>query len=648
MCKLAGKIALLVVVVILLLAPTLFAQKAVRNPQRELAIRQKLTALAPAAVPVFDQATQAMDNHEDARAEQLFRQVLQQVPDFTPAMRRLAFCVSAAGRTDEALPLVENAVKIDRSADNLISLAEVLAFPSESKQGTEEQQRRALTLAKEATALAQNLDDSSYAFVTAQIALNLNDTDEFRSATDFLVRKFPDQMTTHYFHAIAAAMDEHWITAEDEIKKAGKMGLPAHNVQAFLDTGVHTRALAWRAGYFAGGLIAAWALGLLSLFLAGKVFSRLTLRFIENADMNSTVSPAETTLRRYYRGLINLAGSYYYLSIPFVIFLVLAVTAGIVYAFLALGRIPIKLVLILVVGAVVTVYKMIHSLFVKVNTEEPGRPLAQEEAPGLWNLAREVAEKLGTRPLDAIRVSPGTEMAVYERGSYSDRRKGLGKRTLIMGLGLIPGFDQNPFRAVLAHEYGHLAHADTAGGDVALRVNQDMMKFAIAMARAGQAVWWNLGFQFLRLYHFLFRRISHGATRLQEVLADRASARLYGAKAFEDGLRHVVRRGIEFHHFAGQEIEDALKARRALQNIYALEPTSSQTVEEKIEKEINRQTSEDDTHPSPADRFRLLSRVPSQAFSGASAPMWDLFADRDAITKEMNQKVENLVRQSAS
>jgi hypothetical protein len=72
---------------------------------------------------------------------------------------------------------------------------------------------------------------------------------------------------------------------------------------------------------------------------------------------------------------------------------------------------------------------------------------------------------------------------------------------------------------VLAHEYGHLAHSDTAGGDVALRVNLDMMKFAFAMARARHAVWWNIGFQFLRLYHVLFRRISYGATWLQEVLA---------------------------------------------------------------------------------------------------------------------------------
>jgi Zn-dependent protease with chaperone function len=390
--------------------------------------------------------------------------------------------------------------------------------------------------------------------------------------------------------------------------------------------------------------LAAWAIGLFILFVAGKAFSRLTLRFIERADLNAPVSGAETVLRRHYRRLINVAGAYYYISIPFVIVLVLGIAGGIVYGFLALGRIPIKLVAILVIGAIVTVYKMIHSLFVHVDSEEPGRVLNPEEAPGLWSLTRDVAQDLGTRPLDQIRVTPGTDMAVYERGNYHERRNDSARRTLVVGLGLLPGFDQAPFRAVLAHEYGHLSHRDTAGGDVALRVNQDMMKFAYAMAHAGQAVWWNVAFQFLRLYHFLFRRITHGATRLQEVLADRASALLYGAEPFETGLRHVVRRQIEFRHFASQEIDDAIKSGRALQNIYTLVTHPEKTIEEEIDQAINRETSEDDTHPSPADRFRLISRVPGPSKPISARPMWSLFADHEAITKEMSSQVERAVK----
>jgi len=127
---------------------------------------------------------------------------------------------------------------------------------------------------------------------------------------------------------------------------------------------------------------------------------------------------------------------------------------------------------------------MVQSLFVHVDDTQPGRALAREEAPDFWNLTRDVADKLGTRPLDQIRITPGTEMAVYERGTCKERQQDRAERTLLMGMGLLPGSQQNSFRAVLAHEYRHQSHRDTAGGDVALRVNRDMMNFAIALVAA--------------------------------------------------------------------------------------------------------------------------------------------------------------------
>jgi Zn-dependent protease with chaperone function len=632
----------------LLLSALVYGQQGARDPKKEQAICEKLGAVAPAAVETFQRATAAMDKHDNQQAAQLYREVLQQAPEFTPALRRLGFALSGLGQTEESIAMGESAVKIERSPENLISLAELLAHPGQDKKATETQKDKALALAKEANHRYQGSDDPSYATVVAELALELNQSDDAREAIDTLVRKYPNQVPTHFFNGIRLAMDGKWIAAEDEIKQAERMGLPHQMAEDVLSQGIHTRATAWRWVHYTAYLLAAWVGGLLLLFLAGKIFSKLTLRFIERSDPNSGLSGAESALRRYYRALINVAGTYYYVSIPFVIFLVLAVAGSIIYGFLALGEIPIKLVAIIGIGALVTVYKMVHSLFVRVSTEEPGRSLSEEEAPGLWNLTREVAEKLGTRPLDQIRVAPGTEMAVYEGGSARDRRNNQGRRTLVMGVGLLSGFDQTPFRAVLAHEYGHLSHRDTAGGDVALRVNQDMIKFAYAIARAGQAVWWNIAFQFLRLYHFLFRRISYGATRLQEVLADRAAVRLYGAQPFEEGLRHVVRRQIEFNHFTGKEIRDALNSGRALHNVYALEGQPEKEVEEAISDAINRETSEDDTHPSPVDRFRLASHIVCATQPGPSGAMWDLFMNREALTTEMSSRIESMVRGSAT
>jgi Zn-dependent protease with chaperone function len=243
-------------------------------------------------------------------------------------------------------------------------------------------------------------------------------------------------------------------------------------------------------------------------------------------------------------------------------------------------------------------------------------------------------------------------VAVYERGSFSERRHDQAHRVLILGVGVINDFSQNAFRAVLAHEYGHFTHRDTAGGDVALRVNADMMKFAHAMARSGQAVWWNIAFQFLRVYHFIFRRISHGATRLQEVLADRVAVHIYGAKAFKEGLSHVVRRAIEFDHLASLEIKEAVAARRVVQNLYALPKAASdeivKTIEAEVSKAINRQTTEDDTHPSPARRFSLAARINSRNEPDASGAVWELFASRAALTDEMSALVGRYVQETAA
>ena len=309
-----------------------------------------------------------------------------------------------------------------------------------------------------------------------------------------------------------------------------------------------------------------------------------------------------------------------------------------------IGRIPIQLAAALAIGALVTIWKMVQSLFIRVESEDPGRSLAVAEAPGLWNLTRAVADQVGTRVIDDIRVTPGTELAVYERGTRRERAQDEARRTLILGVGVLNGFRQGAFRAVLAHEYGHFAHRDTAGGDVALRVRQDMMKFAVAMAQHGQAVWWNLAFQFLRIYDFLFRRISHGATRLQEVMADRVVAQKYGGALFEEGLRHVIRGSIEFQAAAQDEVQSAVNSRRPCQNLYTLPPSRTDDVERLVAEAIARPTAEDDTHPGPLDRFRLVSRAAAPGAESDTALVWDLFSDREALTREMTSTIEAHVR----
>ena len=126
------------------------AQQAARNAKVEQTICDKLAAIAPQAVEPFKRATSAMDAGEYQVAVPLFQQVLQQAPLFTPAMRRLGSSLAGTGQVEDGISYSEKAVKIERSPENLASLAMVLAFPGPNHQASASQLQSAFLLAKEA------------------------------------------------------------------------------------------------------------------------------------------------------------------------------------------------------------------------------------------------------------------------------------------------------------------------------------------------------------------------------------------------------------------------------------------------------------------------------------------------------------------
>jgi tetratricopeptide (TPR) repeat protein len=620
--------------------PLLRAAQATRDLAVETKIEQQLHAIDPALVEPFRNARIAMDRDDYAESARLLAIVCERAPSFDAALRRRGNSLARVGQRREGLPLVEKAVALNRSSANLSTLASVLAFPGKETPPRSDQER-AHGLLQECLRLPDGQDVSNLT-MSAQLALQLQRTADARTVVALLEARHPDLMQTHYFAAVLAAVEERWIKAEDEIRQAAKLGLSAEAVNRFLNSGVQSKATTWRITRATGWTIGGWAGGLILLCGLGYVLSKATLRQIERSDPTVPISTGEHRLRSVYRTVINLAGVYYYISLPVVTLIVLLAFGAIFYGFLMMGFIPIKITLLLAIGAIATIWTMGRSLFLRVQQSDPGRPLTRAEAEGLWQVTDEVAQSLNTRPIDEIRVTPGTDLCVYERGTWREKLDNRAQRVLVLGVAVLNDFKQSDFRSVLAHEYGHFSNRDTAGGDIALRVQNDILKFYYTMVAAGQATWLNLAFHFLRVYHFIFRRITHGATRLQEVLADRVAAQTYGPVAFEGGLRHVIRQSLEFDSRANREIGDAIKSKRPLQNLY--EPGAiaeeGKSIDEEFEKAINRPTTADDTHPGPKDRFRLIAPIKGSAAVPATGVVWDLFTAREAIIREMTETVE--------
>lgn len=627
-----SNVILVCLLMLILITVSGFAQTNPRDKVAEGKIEQQLAKLDPGLVEIFRQGTIALDADNLSLADSLYTLVYQKQPTFDPVLRRLGGVRVRSGNVEAGLQFCQRAVDLNRSLYNLLSLARCYVEPGNSRD-----LEKAMNLIQEAQKLPGG-DDIDVYFLLGQVYLMRENSNAFTELAQTLKVKYPDELVTHYYLALSAVVNEKWIEAKREIKKAKRLGLPQEEVDHFLDSGVGTHANINLAELYFAGVFLFWAVGLLVLFVMGKLLSG---RVLNSLDSVEKVDAMNKTFRSLYKWLINVGGVYYYFSLPIILVLVIALVGGLGYLFFMIGHIPVKIMLLLVIGSAVTIYSMIRSLLVKTKYVDPGRELKLDEAPGLYNLATDVAGTLKTRPIDEIRITYGTDLAVYENGSWFQKQQDKARRILILGAAVVVDFRKSDFLAVLAHEYGHFSHRDTAGGNVALRVRGDMHKYLYALYSAGQNVWWNIAFHFLRLYDFIFRRISSGSTRLQEILADKVAAQTYGPDAFRNGLTHVIKRELEFSGLLNLNVEEIRNARPSI-NVYGSSQNDSERLQE-LDKELNRNTTEDDTHPSPADRFRFTSMLRAPYAPDDPTMLSELFTDWTSVETEMRTYIDKQI-----
>ncbi len=373
------------------------------------------------------------------------------------------------------------------------------------------------------------------------------------------------------------------------------------------------------AGARGGGVVVL----LVFLLGAGYALSWATLRAVAKRPTEAHVRPTERRLRQAYRAILWCASAYYYASLPLLAVVVVAATVGVIGGILAAGWIAPKLFIIVGIIGFGSLVAIAKSVFVRPKDEDPGLVMDLGANPKMRAVLDEVAARIGTRPVDRVFVTPFTEIAVFDRGSLGQQLRGTHDRCLILGVGVLDGMRMRAFKSVLAHEYGHFHNEDTAGGGFALGVRRSLfaMTMQLVARRVASAInpaWW-----FVRGFWRAFLGISQGASRLQEVLADRWAAFAYGSPAFEEGLRHVIERSVRFDAHLNVTLSEVVNNKMALPNLYAFAPATPApegNVEKAIAEAFGKKPTPFDSHPCPEDR---LSWVRALAFDGVEKATGD-------------------------
>ena len=214
-------------------------------------------------------------------------------------------------------------------------------------------------------------------------------------------------------------------------------------------------------------------------------------------------------------------------------------------------------------------------------------------------------------------------------------------------MGVLPGLTQGQFAAVLAHEYGHFSNQDTAGGSLAYRVYGSLDLLARQLISGGAAFRFNPVWLFVVFYQRIYLKVTLGAKRLQEVLADRYAAFSMGSEMLVAGLTNVVQESIKFNLKAQYEIKRSLEKKIGIKNLYQVQMNDDLMAEfdTKYTEELTEETSDFDSHPALQERIDRISsyKAANKPIRNGDIPVLDLFPGVEDLQVEMTQKITDRI-----
>jgi Zn-dependent protease with chaperone function len=384
-----------------------------------------------------------------------------------------------------------------------------------------------------------------------------------------------------------------------------------------------------------GAVLARWTRGDRALQLLGAPPDALV------AEGQVLRSAHESWLASVYALALFLGLVLFYLAIPFLIAGLVAGTGLLVYVIFMLGRIPLKLIFIILVVGLGGAWAIFKSVFARPGQGGFGLPKTADQCPRLYEALADVARRVDTDPVDAVYLAPGSSIGVHQEGRGPFGVFGVKRRVLTLGLSTLHFLTVGELKAILAHEYAHFSHRDTFYSRFIYQVTLTIREALQGMAQAGGSYnYVNPFYWFLVLYYKAYSLLAAGFSRSREFLADRMAASLYGSDVFTSALTRVSTDGALFEMTMYDHVNQLLAQGKAFVNLYvAFRDLRDKHIgpaerEELYKKLLEEKESLFASHPTFGERIAAVAPLPKAAAPDTS-PALGLFDNAEEVEKEL-------------
>lgn len=273
-------------------------------------------------------------------------------------------------------------------------------------------------------------------------------------------------------------------------------------------------------------------------------------------------------------------------------------------------------------GLIVLATVIVRALWVRL--EPPtGIELQREHAPRLFLLIDKIRNALGTPAFHHVLIVNDLNAAVVQVpriGIFGWQRN-----YLLLGLPLMLTFTPAQFRAVLAHEFGHLGHQHGRFFNWIYRARVTWWRLLQEMT--ARQHWASFVFtKFLAWYVPFFNAYSFVMAREQEYEADRNAAYLVGPYCMKDALASLAIVGRLLRDSFWPSLDRRNRETATPPNTYLHDLTSTMQMPAHRERTqafyheaMYDKTGYADTHPSLADRLAALNTVPAKKAAPAAS-----------------------------